>query len=125
VIPEALKIEYQNLVFQLLRIAPVFDENGKEQPRILTLSPDALDAWLQFSEYVEGKQGENGELHSIQDWSAKLPGSVKDRRNIPCGGIFRTAAIIELGINGTRFRLVSAIIPHAKAAFNLWAVLRK
>jgi len=120
VIPEALKIEYQNLVFQLLRIAPVFDENGKEQPRILTLSPDALDAWLQFSEYVEGKQGENGELHSIQDWSAKLPGAA-----LRIAGIFHVAeylertAIIELGIMERALDLCQLLIPHAKAAFNL------
>ncbi len=126
IIPEILKAQYQNLIFELLNIAPVFDENGNEQPRILTLSPDALDAWLQFSEYIENKQGENGELHSIQDWSAKLPGAA-----LRIAGLLHVAEhmertpVISFATTERSLDLCELLIPHAKAAFDLMGTIQE
>jgi hypothetical protein len=126
VIPETLKVQYQNLIFQLLNIAPVFDEHGFEQPRMLRLAPDALDAWLQFSEYIENKQGENGELHSIQDWSAKLPGAA-----LRIAGLLHVAEhmertlVISIATMERSLDLCNLLIPHAKAAFDLMGTIQE
>jgi putative DNA primase/helicase len=126
VIPDSLNIAYQNLVFKLLSIPALSDEKGNERPRMLTLSPDALDAWLQFSAYVESEQGDNGEFHSIQDWTSKLPGAA-----LRIAGIFHvcehleTIAVITLETMERALDLCELLIPHAKAAFDLMGSIQE
>lgn len=126
VIPESLNVAYQNLVFQLLSIPALSDEQGNERPRMLTLSPDALDAWLQFSAYVESKQGDNHEFHSIQDWTAKLPGAA-----LRIAGILHVSeylertAVITLDTMERALDLCELLIPHAKAAFDLMGSIQE
>lgn len=67
-IPEEVTKRYQEGLFDLLAIPPLFCE-GREIPRRLTLSPEALDSWQAFAEMIERRQGENGDLEPIQDWS--------------------------------------------------------
>ncbi len=120
VIPESIKVEYYAGIISLLNIEPVFDERGKERPRILTLSQDALGSWIQFSQYVESKQGPQGEFYNIQDWTSKLPGAA-----LRIAGLLH---VVEFGAGLSTIGrktieraldLCDLLIRHAQAAFDL------
>lgn len=119
-IPEHVKMNYSAGVKRLLDIPSVFDEHGNERARILTLTAGAKEAWLRFSQYIEGRQGAEGDLHSIQDWTSKLPGAA-----LRLSGLFH---VIEHGealpsiSQDTMERsldLCEILISHARAAFDL------
>ncbi|HOO44718.1 MAG TPA: DUF3987 domain-containing protein [Deltaproteobacteria bacterium] len=120
VLPETTKARYDNGILELLNIHPVYDERGRERPRILSLSPDALSAWVQFSQYIENRLGESGDLFGIQDWASKLPGAA-----LRIAGLFH---VVEHGesvptINRQTIErsldLAELLIIHAQAAFDL------
>jgi len=119
-IPESVKIAYEGGIMGLLGIDPVYDEQGREQPRILTLAPDALQAWEQFSQYIENRQGPAGDLHNIRDWAGKLPGAA-----LRIAGLFHvvehgtTTAVIGRSAVEQALDLCDLLIPHAFAAFDL------
>lgn len=119
-IPESIKAAYNDGIFKLLNIPPVYDEYGQERARIVTLHPDALSSWMQFSAYIESKQGEDGEYHSIRDWTSKLPGAA-----LRIAGIFHLVEhgeqtpIISKDIMGKALDLSELLISHARAAFDL------
>lgn len=120
VIPESVRVKYHTGLMALLNLDPVCNEHGQEQARILTLNPDALQAWLRFSQYIESKQGVDGEFYSFQDWTSKLPGAA-----LRIAGLLH---IVEHGAaNPTINRqtmeraldLSDLLISHARAAFDL------
>jgi len=120
IIPESIKIEYRAGVMALLAIDPIYDEHGQEQPRILTLTPDALRVWERFSQYIESMQGPNGECYNIQDWTSKLPGAA-----LRIAGLFHVVehgTLIPALKRETMERaldLCELLIVHARAAFDL------
>jgi len=63
---------YNGLIRNLL--SGVFDRNTEETE--LTLTADGRTAYIEFSQSIETKLGENGELKFMQDWCAKLPGQM-------------------------------------------------
>jgi putative DNA primase/helicase len=120
IIPESVKTKYCHGVLSLLNIEPVFDEQGHEQPRMLTLAPDALQQWETFSQWIESNLGENGEFFNFQDWSSKLPGAA-----LRIAGLFH---VIEYGTSShtislqtmeSSLDLCELLTGHAKAAFDL------
>jgi putative DNA primase/helicase len=120
IIPEKIKIEYQAGIMVLLSIEPIYDEHGREQPRILTLTSDALQAWQKFSQWIESRQGPDGEFCSIQDWTSKLSGAA-----LRIAGLFHvveygtlTPAISRKTIERS-LDLCELLISHARAAFDL------
>lgn len=88
--------------------------------RVLNLADPARELWLDFSQYIEDRQGDGCEFESIRDWSSKLPGAVA-----------RIAALLELAEVGLlaepvssdamdrAIRLGKVLIPHAQCAFGL------
>ena len=108
--------EYEARLFGLLE--------GREltasAPRVIGMTDEARECWLDLAEEIEVKQGERGELESICDWSSKLPGAAA-----------RIAALFELAESGPNashvglkstaaaVRLCRLLIPHAQAAFGL------
>ena len=76
--------------------------------------------WLDFSQYVEDRQGDGDEFESIRDWTSKLAGATA-----------RVAALLELARVGLAadtvqfdsmddaIRLAKVWIPHAQCAFGL------
>jgi putative DNA primase/helicase len=119
-IPNTISLAYNNLIYGLLAIPPLFDESGRERARMLTLAPDALKAWLTFSQYIESNQGQYGEFHSIQDWTGKLPGAA-----LRIAGLCHVVeygeqtAIISNATIERALDLAQSLIVHAKAAFDL------
>jgi replicative DNA helicase len=88
--------------------------------RVLELSDSARNCWLDFSQYIEDRQGDGGEYEAIRDWTSKLAGAVA-----------RIAALLTLarhGLTATEVDyaamddaviLAKVLIPHAKAAFGM------
>lgn len=119
-IPPSVKMAYNTKIKELLDIEPVYDEQGREQARMLTLTPDALQAWEVFCWYIESRQGPNGEFYAFQDWSSKLPGAA-----------LRIAGLLHVAEHGPAnpkinrqtmekaLDLCDLLIVHAKAAFDL------
>lgn len=74
-VPKNIKINYQNLISQLLDIEPGEDEHGNRQPFILNLSKRAYLEWSDFYMVVEKDLREGGRFEHITDWAGKLPGA--------------------------------------------------
>jgi len=120
IIPESVKAKYHAGIIDLLNIKPELDHDGREHPRQLILDADALDYWLAFSEFIESKQGPNGEYETIQDWTGKLPGAA-----LRIAGILH---VVEHGLSTFTINqstmekaldLAELLIQHAQAAFEL------
>lgn len=119
-IPTDIQAKYHSLIFDLLSIPPLLDGTGKEQPRLLTLAPDALRAWVSFSQYIESKQGQYGEYHSIADWTGKLPGAALRIAGLCHVAEFKQSTnVISEATIGKALDLAELLIIHAKAAFGL------
>ena len=117
-IPATVAARYHAGLLDLLEITPqVID--GREVPRRLTLTPEALESWQAFAAMIEQRQGTDGDLEAIQDWSGKLPGAA-----LRIAGNFHlvehgcsppaliASATIEMALD-----LCALLIDHAKAAF--------
>lgn len=119
-IPESVKAAYQAGIHRLLNIPPIYDEHGKETARILTLDPEATEAWEAFFAFIESSIGEGQELEPIQDWAGKLPGAA-----LRIAGIMaiveqgEAARTIPAGLMENALNLCELLIPHAQAAFDL------
>lgn len=119
-IPEGIRAAFRDGIRRLLDIQPVHDDQGREQARILTLSPAALDCWYGFSEYLETRMGDTGDLHPVTDWASKLPGAA-----LRIAGLMHVVehgeqtATIDAGTMEKALDLAEALIPHAQAAFDL------
>ena len=117
---ESVKAKYRTGIIDLLNIEPELDQDGREYPRQLILDADALECWLAFSEYIESKQGQNGEYESIQDWTGKLPGAA-----LRIAGVFHvaehglTTSTVNQSTMEKALDLAILLIEHAKAAFDL------
>lgn len=121
-VPPGLQARYMSEIYGLLEIPPLFtsEDETYEIPRLLTLDRGALDAWLRFSEYIESRLGEGGDLYAIQDWASKLPGAA-----------LRIAGLIHVAEHGERslvieqrtmecsLDLAELLIAHAQTAFDL------
>jgi putative DNA primase/helicase len=57
------------------RQAPV-DDNGILTPAMLTLSPDAKQAWVEFHNQIEAMLGTGGELYDLRDVGSKAADNV-------------------------------------------------
>jgi len=119
-VPESVKAAYVSGIMSLLSIEPTKDMQGQETPQELGMSPSALDCWLDFSQWVEDRQGPLGELHGIQDWSGKLPGAV-----LRIAGLLHVAEHgkstlqIEKPTMDRAITLARLLIVHTQAAFDL------
>jgi len=112
-IPTAVKARYHSEMHKLLN-APT-----GENPIMLRLSDTARESWLDFSQAIEGKQGEFGEYRSIQDWTGKLPGAalrLAALMHIAEYGLHATT--ISAGTLERALELVTMLIPHTRAAFD-------
>lgn len=117
-IPATVATGYRAGIFDLLAIPPQIID-GREVPRRLTLTAEALDSWYAFGQMIEQRQGEGGDLEAIQDWSGKLPGAA-----LRIAGNFHLVehgapppAQIECETIERALDLCALLIDHAKAAF--------
>lgn len=120
IIPNDVQSRFRAEIHTLLDFPPLKDEAGMERPKILTLSKEALDAWLAFSQYIESNQGEEKEFEPIQDWTGKLPGAALriagNCHIVEYGGNNLT---ISKGIMERALDLCELLICHAQVAFEL------
>lgn len=119
-IPATVAARYRAGLLDLLAIPPQIIDN-RETPRRLTLTPAALDSWQAFAQWIEERQGENGDLEPIQDWSGKLPGAALriagNFHLVEHGG--NPPAQIEQATMEKALDLCTLLIDHAKSAFDM------
>lgn len=51
--------------------API-DQEGRLAPVLLTLAPDAKEAWVKFHDMIEGQLARGGNLHEVRDVASKV-----------------------------------------------------
>lgn len=118
-IPANIKALYHASMHTLLAVEPMIIDK-KEEPRVLVLTQQAAEVFVQFSAWIESEQGERGRFELIQDWTGKLPGAA-----LRIAGICHVVEFggTNLNINEqTMMRaldLCQALIGHAQAAFEL------
>lgn len=119
-VPREAQLSYCRAVRSLLEISSTTDEHGRERPRVLTLSPDALALFREHRAKVETYLRPGGELHACLGWGGKLPGYV-----------LRLAGLLHVAEHGLSKSAISkhtltralaiglSLVYHARAAFNL------
>jgi len=118
-IPPLVKKAYFDNIFDFLEIKGEQDSDGEIIAKILTLSPGALPDWEEFSQAIENRQGEGGDLHPIADWTGKLPGMalrVAGLMHVAKHG--ENALVINKDIMGKALELCTFLIIHAQAVFD-------
>jgi hypothetical protein len=90
----------------------------------MPLSSEARELWFQFSEWIEPRLGEHGELGQISDWGGKLAGTVAR-----IAGLLQAAERVDasdpfvgpVGEHAIRsaIELGHYFISHAQSAFDL------
>lgn len=117
---EQVEAEYHKMIYRLLAIKPKIDNLGREQPRLLKLSPEALKLWQDFCQRIESKQGQYGEYHSIQDWTGKLSGATLRIAGL-CHVVEHGKKLSVVGPDtmNRAIELSNLLILHAKAAFGM------
>jgi len=121
-VPESVKNNYHNLIFQLLNLEPGEDERGDEQARTLTLSTVAYQEWAEFYMTVEKDLREGGRFEYITDWAGKLPGAAAR-----IAGLLHCAenphgpwtVPVSLATMTTALNLTAVFADHALIAFDL------
>ena len=79
-----------------------------------------MQAWVKFSQYIESKQGPDGEFYTFQDWTSKLPGAA-----LRIAGLFHVvehgAGIPTINIQTMEraLDLCDLLIGHARRAFEI------
>ncbi|MDV6345189.1 YfjI family protein [Nitrosomonas sp. Is37] len=115
-IPDDIKRVWHDKLLDLL----VDAEKPTPAPRMLAFTHKGRELWLDFAQQVEDELGENGKLHHMAEWGAKLPGN--------CARIVGLMQLIKTGRNSDRVdvdavgravTLCELLIEHAKAAFQL------
>ena len=119
-IPVDIKRQYENGIYELLRVQPQLNETGLEIPRILTLDNDARLIWKSFLAEVEHMLGPNSELQYIQDWGGKLVGN-----SLRIAGLMHLVEhgtgnlVIGPSSMGNAVTLCRLLKEHAKCAFGV------
>jgi putative DNA primase/helicase len=119
VISDQVRQRYHDGIHNLLNIQPVLS-NGIEQPRTLRLDSEALKSFTAFQQAIERRQGDDGDLGVISDWTGKLPGAA-----LRLAGIAHVVEhgseemVISRATMERALYLVDLLIPHALWAFSL------
>lgn len=121
-IPDEVSRRYQEGIFALAATLPVQD-NGKESPHVLSLSPDAHRLWQSFWNEIELMMRPDGRLEHLTDWGGKLPGAVARVAGLLHCVAYTSCATttreIEVGTMERAIRLGRYLIDHAMVAFNI------
>lgn len=87
---------------------------------ILNLTDPARELWLDFSQYIEDRQGDGQEFESIRDWTSKLPGATaRIALLLELAEVGLLAESVSSDAMGRAIRLAKVLIPHAQCAFGL------
>jgi hypothetical protein len=112
---------YRSLITELIQLTPP-SVDDVWQPWRLKLSNEAYTAWKQFQRGVESMMRDGGKLEHLRDWGSKLPGGVARLAGVfhaVVVNISQTDAEISLDTIEHAINLGTALIPHARAAFDL------
>jgi hypothetical protein len=119
-LPEHVERDYAAGLRELLALQPSAAEAGRTVPHTVHLSPEGRERWLAFVRALEPRLGEAGDLHTVADWAAKLPGAV-----IRLAGLLHCARErsqpwarpIAAATMRDAVAISDYLLPHARAAF--------
>jgi hypothetical protein len=120
-VPAAIQKAYQAKIHALLNLIPV-NENENSQPRILTLTPPAQQAWRTFQNEIEIKLRPNGSLAMCQGWGGKLCGfSLRIAGLMQIASDPQSTAVTETNMTQA-IDMATRLIEHTIAAYGLMGV---
>jgi hypothetical protein len=73
-LPEGVALAYRGGIRAMLDWPAALDQEGREQPHLLTLSRPAYGEWLDFARAVEHGMRPGGEYEHAPDLAGKIPG---------------------------------------------------
>lgn len=118
-VPAHIRLAYQRKIRALLDTPPCM-ENGEERPRVLTLSPEALQEWRDFQAAIETQLRPDGRLSACLGSGGKI-----------CGFALRIAGLLHVSEYGESRLVISGdtmaraleiaalLTEHALAAYGL------
>jgi len=111
-IPESVAREYST------RIKALLDMRGANLA--LTISPAAMDLWLEFAKTVEEQMRPGGEFEHFRDWAGKLPGQAARLAGvIHCiEASLPSVLVISEDTMRRALSLAALLADHAKVAFS-------
>ncbi len=121
-VPEPIKANYHNLIFQLLNIETKKNEHGEMEPHVLTLSKAAYKEWADFYMAVEKELRDDGRFEHIRDWAGKLPGAaarIVGLLHCEARPLAPWTIDVHLKTMETALDLVTKFADHALIAFDL------
>ncbi len=74
-VPKIINERYEAGLCAILNWNPDINEDGREQPHQLKMSPDALSLWSEYAHAIEKLMRPNGDLENFTDWAGKAPGA--------------------------------------------------
>lgn len=120
-IPDEVREDYRQFVTMLLDI-PVPDE-----PRVISLSDDALRVWRAFAAAIEADLAPGGRLRDVADWGGKLAGAVARIAGLMhVGYLMENADVYPIDEYTMRdaVRLGHVLTEHAMLAFEVMGASR-
>ena len=123
IIPEAVSMAYRQGIRAMLDWPPALDQEGREQPYLLTLSRAGYSEWLDFARAVERGLQPGGEYEHIPDLAGKLPGGAARIACVLHGIEYAHGrpweAAISLATMERALEIAAACLRHGLAAMQL------
>lgn len=119
IVAEDVRRAYSDRLMMLARMGRAFSE---DEPKTLTLSPEAYHAWKAFERAIEPRMSKGADLYGIKPWASKLAGAVA-RVAAVCHaaeyGLDAALYPVPLDRMAAAIQLGEALIPHALAVHRL------
>lgn len=75
-VPESVVQQYDRCMRRLLSVPVVKDELDRPKPRLIRMTPAALNLWKQEQLRIESDQRDGGRLSAFKDWAGKFPAAI-------------------------------------------------
>jgi hypothetical protein len=74
--PQSVVQRYDDCMRRLLSVPVVKDEFDRPKPRLIRMTPAALNLWKQEQLRIESDQRDGGRLSAFKDWAGKFPAAI-------------------------------------------------
>jgi hypothetical protein len=75
-VPQSVVAQYDRCLRRLLSVPVVKDEFDRPKPRLIRMTPAALDLWKKEQLRIESDQRDGGRLSGLKDWAGKFPAAI-------------------------------------------------
>lgn len=118
-----VRMGYESMMESLLNIPFSVGQNGRPEPRYLTLSHEAREMVIDFLGWIEPQLGPEGALAHLSDWAGKLAGAaVRIAGNLHLATYAHQEALRQTPINETTMlnarTIAECYLAHARKVFS-------